>query len=107
MLLICAALIGMAVVRKGTHEQDCDRAFMTGGPTSGMPDTLRLRRDPLSVSAANPTLVTFVQRRRDTSCTGITGSEASTGCTQPYPVASFHWLNQLACWRLYLHPQLP
>ena len=47
------------------YEQESASAFMTGGPTALMPDTLRLRRDPLSVSAASPTVVILVQRLRD------------------------------------------
>lgn len=62
--------------QEATHEQESANAFMTGGPTAAMPDTLRLRRDPLSVSAASPTLVTLVQRLRDTSCRYITQSKA-------------------------------
>ena len=58
--------------QEGTYEQESANAFMTGGPTAAMPDTLRLRRDPLSVSAASPTLVTLVQRLSDTSCRYIT-----------------------------------
>ena len=64
------------IINKGkalreTHQQESASAFMTGGPTALMPDTLRLRRDPLSVSAASPTLVILVQRLRDATCAVI------------------------------------
>ncbi len=45
---------------------------MRPGPTALMPETLRLRRDPFSVSAASPTLVTLVHRLSDATCTGAT-----------------------------------
>ncbi len=47
---------------------------MRVGPTALMPETLRLRRDPLSVSAASPTLVTLVHRLSDATCRGATSA---------------------------------
>ena len=47
---------------------------MRAGPTALMPETLRLRRDPLRVSAARPTLVTLVHRLSDATCVGASSA---------------------------------
>ena len=79
------------------HLQEVARAFRDAGPMLAMPETLRERSLPLSVRAATPRSVTFVQRLSETTCTHAAELPFRIPIYSQINLSSDHALPDLRC----------